>query len=176
LPPAVTIDRTKRTAHFDFTGTGAEVFGNTNAPRAVTYSAIIYTLRCLVGQDVPLNQGCLAPVTIHIPEGTLLHPSPTAAVVGGNVLTSQRVVDVVLKAFGACAASQGCMNNLTLGDDHFGYYEVRRPAAACRRCGMPVCVRLTPATVIGVLASSADHLWRRWCGPNVAWPIWRAHP
>lgn len=119
----ITIDRSKRSAEFDFTGTGAEVYGNTNAPRAVTYSAIIYTLRCLVGQDVPLNQGCLAPITIKIPEGSLLHPSPTAAVVGGNVLTSQRVVDVVLKAFGACAASQGCMNNLTLGDDHFGYYE-----------------------------------------------------
>jgi 5-oxoprolinase (ATP-hydrolysing) len=120
---AVTIDRSARTAKFDFTGTGSEIFGNTNAPRAVTYSAIIYSLRCLVGSDVPLNQGCLAPITIDIPEGTLLHPSAEAAVVGGNVLTSQRVVDVVLKAFGACAASQGCMNNLTMGDDHFGYYE-----------------------------------------------------
>lgn len=120
---AITIDRRNRTAKFDFTGTGPEVYGNTNAPRAVTYSAVIYSLRCLVGQDVPLNQGCLAPVDIHIPAGTILHPSATAAVVGGNVLTSQRVVDVVLKAFGACAGSQGCMNNLTFGDDVFGYYE-----------------------------------------------------
>jgi 5-oxoprolinase (ATP-hydrolysing) len=99
---------------FDFTGTGPQVWGNTNAPRAVAYSAILYCLRCLVDQDVPLNQGCLAPIGIVIPPGSLLHPSPTAAVVGGNVLTSQRVVDVVLRAFGAAAASQGCMNNLTL--------------------------------------------------------------
>jgi 5-oxoprolinase (ATP-hydrolysing) len=120
---AITIDRDARTATFDFEGTGPEVFANTNAPRAVTYSAIIYSLRCLVGSEVPLNQGCLAPVTIRIPAGSILHPSATAAVVGGNVLTSQRVVDVVLKAFGACAASQGCMNNLTFGSTTFGYYE-----------------------------------------------------
>ena len=94
---SITIDRTTRRARFDFTGTGPEVFGNTNAPRAVAYSAILYCLRCLVDQDVPLNQGCLAPIDIVIPPGCLLHPSPTAAVVGGNVLTSQRVVDVVLK-------------------------------------------------------------------------------
>jgi 5-oxoprolinase (ATP-hydrolysing) len=72
---------------------------------------------------LPRHQGCLAPITFVIPPGCLLNPSPTAAVVGGNVLTSQRVVDVVLKAFGACAASQGCMNNLTFGDETFGYYE-----------------------------------------------------
>lgn len=120
---AITVDRGRRCARFDFTGTGPQVYGNTNAPRAVTYSAIIYSLRCLVGADVPLNQGCLAPVDIHIPEGTILHPSPDAAVVGGNVLTSQRVVDVILRAFGAAAASQGCMNNLTMGNDSFGFYE-----------------------------------------------------
>lgn len=93
-------------AVFDFSGTGPEVYGNCNAPRAVTLSAIIYCLRCLVGHDVPLNQGCLKPVKTIIPKGSLLDPSDTAAVVGGNVLTSQRVVDVVLKAFSACAASQ----------------------------------------------------------------------
>ena len=120
---AITINRKTRTAMFDFSGTGAEVFGNTNAPRTITYSAIIYTLRCLVGSDIPLNQGCLAPVTIHIPRGSILHPSATAGVVGGNVLTSQRIVDVILKAFGATAGSQGCMNNLTFGNESFGYYE-----------------------------------------------------
>jgi 5-oxoprolinase (ATP-hydrolysing) len=120
---AVTIDRRSGSAIFDFSGTGAEVFANTNAPRAVTYSAVIYCLRCFVGRDVPLNQGCLAPVEICIPDGTLLSPSPTAAVVGGNVLTSQRVTDVILRAFGAAAASQGCMNNLTFGDASVGYYE-----------------------------------------------------
>lgn len=126
---AITVDPMDGSSHFDFTGTGAQVLGNSNAPRAVTYSAIIYALRCLVGVDVPLNQGCLAPVTITIPQGSMLDPDPTAAVVGGNVLTSQRVVDVVFKAFRACAASQGCMNNLTFGSGGedggpaFGFYE-----------------------------------------------------
>ena len=93
-------------ATFDFTGTGPEVYGNLNAPPAVAYSAIIYALRCMVTQDIPLNQGCLAPITVKIPPQCMLNPSDEAAVVGGNVLTSQRVTDVVLKAFGAAAASQ----------------------------------------------------------------------
>lgn len=91
---------------------------STNAPPAVTYSAVIYCLRCLVKSDIPLNQGCLNPVQIIIPENSILKPSPEAAVVGGNVLTSQRVTDVVLRAFQACAASQGCMNNLSLGQNY----------------------------------------------------------
>jgi len=111
------------TAVFDFAGTGPQVAGNLNAPRAVTYSAVIYALRCLLHADVPLNQGCLTPVQILIPPGCVLHPGPEAAVVGGNVLTSQRVTDVVLRAFGAAADSQGCMNNTTFGDSSFGYYE-----------------------------------------------------
>ncbi|KAI7829151.1 5-oxoprolinase [Kickxella alabastrina] len=118
-------------AVFDFSGTSPEVYANTNAPPSVTSSAIIYCLRCMVRSDLPLNQGCLAPVTIRIPPGSLLAPSPTAAVVGGNVLTSQRLCDVILTAFGAAAASQGCMNNLTFGvppsapdaADGWGYYE-----------------------------------------------------
>jgi len=109
----IDIDPEKREAVFDFTGTGPEVYGNTNAPKAITYSAIIYCLRALVGQDIPLNQGCLAPIKIIIPQGSLLSPGEGAAVVGGNVLTSQRLVDVVLLAFGACAASQGCMVSLS---------------------------------------------------------------
>ena len=80
-------------------------------------SAIIYSLRCLVDNEIPLNQGCLNPIRVIVPDGTLLSPTPKAAVVGGNVLTSQRVTDVVLSAFGACACSQGCMNNLTFGDN-----------------------------------------------------------
>jgi 5-oxoprolinase (ATP-hydrolysing) len=110
-------------ALFDFSGTGPQVLGNHNAPPAVTYSAVIYCLRSLIGEEIPLNQGCLAPITFKIPKYSLLNPSVDAAVVGGNVLTSQRIVDVVLKAFRACAASQGCMNNLTFGDQSFGYYE-----------------------------------------------------
>uniref|UniRef100_A0A8D1GV27 5-oxoprolinase, ATP-hydrolysing n=1 Tax=Sus scrofa TaxID=9823 RepID=A0A8D1GV27_PIG len=119
----VQINPSQGSAVFDFSGTGPEVFGNLNAPRAITLSALIYCLRCLVGRDIPLNQGCLAPVRVVIPRGSILDPSPEAAVVGGNVLTSQRVVDVILGAFGACAASQGCMNNVTLGNAHMGYYE-----------------------------------------------------
>ena len=120
---ALTIDRERRSAVFDFTGTGPETWGNCNAPRAVTRSAVLYCLRCLIKSELPLNDGCLRPVRIRIPEGSLLSPSPTAAVVGGNVLTSQRIVDVVLRAFGMAAASQGCMNNLTFGAETFGYYE-----------------------------------------------------
>ena len=120
---SVRIDTATGEAVFDFSGTGAEVYGNMNAPRAVTMSAIIYCLRCMVGHDIPLNQGCLNPVTVTIPPGCLLDPSEEAAVVGGNVLTSQRIVDVVFRAFSACAASQGCMNNITFGDENFGYYE-----------------------------------------------------
>ncbi|KPM41755.1 Uncharacterized protein C11D3.15 [Neonectria ditissima] len=120
-------------ATFDFGGTGPEVYGNTNAPVAITHSAIIYSLRCLIQSDVPLNQGCLSPITINIPPSSLLAPSKSASVVGGNVLTSQRITDVILKAFQACADSQGCMNDLTFGKggkdaagNHvpgFGYYE-----------------------------------------------------
>lgn len=129
----ITIDPEKGEAVFDFTGTGAEVYANINAPEAVTYSAIIYCLRALISADIPLNQGCLTPIHVKIPPRSFLSPSPTAAVVGGNVLTSQRVTDVVLKAFQACAASQGCCNNLTFGyggnvsgteeTKGFGYYE-----------------------------------------------------
>ncbi|KAJ2849628.1 hypothetical protein IWW36_002491 [Coemansia brasiliensis] len=120
-------------AQFDFTGTSPEVYGNTNAPPSVTHSAIIYCLRCMVQNDLPLNQGCLAPVKVIIPEFSLLAPSPNAAVVGGNVLTSQRLCDVILMTFGIAAASQGCMNNLTFGIpaieedgvryEGWGYYE-----------------------------------------------------
>ncbi|CAG8659549.1 10949_t:CDS:2, partial [Cetraspora pellucida] len=129
----ITIDEKEGSAIFDFTGTGPEVYANTNAPPSVTFSAIIYCLRCLVDEDIPLNQGCLAPIDIKIPPKSILNPSDQAAVVGGNVLTSQRLVDVILKAFQACAASQGDCNNLTFGKDGkivdgkmtdgWGYYE-----------------------------------------------------
>ena len=119
----VCIDQVEGSAVFDFSGTGPEVWGNINAPKAVSHSALIYSLRCLVGEDIPLNQGCLNPVEIVIPPKSILDPSENAAVVGGNVLTSQRIVDVILRAFEACAASQGCCNNITFGDDKFGYYE-----------------------------------------------------
>jgi 5-oxoprolinase (ATP-hydrolysing) len=145
----IEIDAKKGEATFDFTGTGPQVYGNINAPEAVTYSAIIYVLRCLIEDEIPLNQGCLKPITIKIPKGSFLSPADGAAVVGGNVLTSQRVTDVLLKAFEACAASQvpplfppfpvhltnqGDCNNLTFGiggksegiegqTEGWGYYE-----------------------------------------------------
>ncbi|OQD72560.1 hypothetical protein PENDEC_c020G01208 [Penicillium decumbens] len=132
----VTIDGSNGSAVFDFDGTGPEVYGSWNAPIAITHSAIIYCLRCMINADVPLNQGCLAPIDIRVPSPSILSPTKTAAVVGGNVVTSQRITDVVLKAFQACAASQGCCNNLTFGTNPkldpktgavitpgFGYYE-----------------------------------------------------
>ncbi|XP_073411157.1 5-oxoprolinase [Dendrobates tinctorius] len=119
----VKINKEEGSALFDFTDSGYEVFGNCNAPRAITLSALIYCLRCMVGQDIPLNQGCLVPIRVIIPKGSILDPSPDAAVVGGNVLTSQRIVDVIFKAFQVCAASQGCMNNITFGNQNIGYYE-----------------------------------------------------
>jgi 5-oxoprolinase (ATP-hydrolysing) len=107
----------------DFAGTGAAVPGNLNAPRAVVQAAVLYVLRALVAERIPLNGGCLAPVRIRVPVGSLLDPPPGSAVVGGNVETSQRVVDVLLGALGLAAASQGTMNNVAFGNDRFGYYE-----------------------------------------------------
>jgi 5-oxoprolinase (ATP-hydrolysing) len=122
-PIRVALRVSGRHMEIDFSGTGDEVDGNLNAPRAVTLAAVIYVLRSLVGEPIPLNSGCLEPVVVRIPEGSLLSPSPDRAVAGGNVETSQRIVDVLLGATGRAAASQGTMNNLTFGDDRFGYYE-----------------------------------------------------
>ena len=119
----LTIDRRHQTAIFDFSKSGLEVLGNFNTPNSVVRSAIIYCLRCLVSSDIPLNAGCLRPVQILTAEGSILNPSENAAIVGGNVTTSQRITVVILKAFKAAADSQGCMNNFTFGDSSFGYYE-----------------------------------------------------
>ncbi len=97
--------------------------GNANAPRAVSIAAVLYVLRCLVGSDLPLNSGALRHVEVRVAPNSLLNPSPTRAVVSGNVETSQRVVDVLLGALNRAAASQGTMNNITFGDGSFGYYE-----------------------------------------------------
>ncbi|KAJ4388766.1 hypothetical protein N0V93_006226 [Gnomoniopsis smithogilvyi] len=132
----VTISPETGSAVLDFTGTGAQVLGNWNAPEAITNSAVLYALRCMVKNDIPLNHGCIKPIKLVIPPSSLLSPHRDAAVCAGNVLTSQRIVDVIFKAFGTCAASQGCMNNFTFGVDGprgaaadqdetigFGYYE-----------------------------------------------------
>ncbi len=110
----------------DFTGTGPQDPGNINAPRAVATAAVLYSLRCLIDENIPLNAGCLDPVTIIIPEPSLLNPSKEAAVAVGNVETSQRIVDILLGALSKAAASQGTMNNLLFGKpDNSGaqYYE-----------------------------------------------------
>ena len=119
-PVAVTIRidaprDTEPSAVIDFTGTGPADPGNSNAPEAVTRAAVLYVLRSLVEEDIPLNSGCLDRVRMVIPEGSLLAPPPDAAVVVGNVETSQRIVDVLLGALGKAAASQGTMNNLLFG-------------------------------------------------------------
>lgn len=122
-PIAVSLMRHGDALTIDFSGSGHEHAGNLNAPRAVTLAAVIYFLRALAAKPIPLNRGCLAPVTVLIPEPSVLAPGPLRAVAGGNVETSQRIVDVLLAASGRAAASQGTMNNLTFGDGTFGYYE-----------------------------------------------------
>ncbi|CAK7199350.1 hypothetical protein SEUCBS139899_002028 [Sporothrix eucalyptigena] len=111
---AITIDGDSGTAVFDFAGTGAQTHGNMNMPVAITHSAVIYVLRCLVAMDIPLNQGCLAPCTILVPAGSILNPSAPVAICGSTI-AAQRVTDVLLKALGAAAASQGCANSVGFG-------------------------------------------------------------
>ncbi|MDH3624060.1 MAG: hydantoinase B/oxoprolinase family protein [Myxococcales bacterium] len=120
---AVRVTVRGRTMEIDFEGTDPAVDGNLNTPKAVTVAAVLYVLRVLVGKPIPLNSGCLRPVTIRIPEGSLLAPEPWRAVAAGNVETSQRIVDVLFGALGLAAASQGTMNNITFGDDQLAYYE-----------------------------------------------------
>jgi 5-oxoprolinase (ATP-hydrolysing) len=110
-------------ATLDFGATGPESAGNLNAPPAVVRAAALYALRCLVDEAIPLNDGCLEPIELIIPAPSLVSPRPGRAVAGGNVETSQRLVDVLLAAFELAAASQGTMNNVTFGDDSFGHYE-----------------------------------------------------
>jgi 5-oxoprolinase (ATP-hydrolysing) len=107
----------------DFTGTGKQRGDNFNAPPAVTRAAVLYCFRCLVGSDIPLNDGCLKPITIILPEGSFLSPKAPAAVVAGNVEVSQAVTNALFGALGAIACSQATMNNFTFGDGTFQYYE-----------------------------------------------------
>ncbi|MCK5363716.1 MAG: hydantoinase B/oxoprolinase family protein, partial [Gammaproteobacteria bacterium] len=120
---AITVDRERRSARLDFTGTSAQLASNYNAPRAVTIAAVLYVFRCLVDADIPLNEGCLAPLEIVVPEGSMLNPRYPAAVVAGNVETSQLVTDVLLGALGVAGASQGSANNFTFGNARYQYYE-----------------------------------------------------
>ncbi|MGF1463677.1 MAG: hydantoinase B/oxoprolinase family protein [Maricaulaceae bacterium] len=120
---ALHVDRDARAAVIDFTGTAAQSADNMNAPAAVARAAALYVFRCLAGDDIPLNDGCLTPLDIRIPKASLLNPEPPAAVVAGNVETSQLVTDALFLAAGVMAAAQGTMNNLTFGDAQRQYYE-----------------------------------------------------
>jgi len=120
---AVRVDRAARSARIDFTGTSGRHPGNFNAPLAITRAAALYVFRTLVDDEIPLNEGCLKPLEIVVPEGCMLNPVAPAAVVAGNVETSQLVVDALYGALGVMAASQGTMNNLTFGNARHQYYE-----------------------------------------------------
>jgi 5-oxoprolinase (ATP-hydrolysing) len=120
---AIRIDRESRSAVFDFTGTSDQLPDNFNAPRSITRAAALYVLRTLIDDAIPMNDGCLRPVTLIVPEGSMLNPRPGAAVVAGNVETSQVVTDALFAATGRLAPSQGTMNNFTFGNEAHQYYE-----------------------------------------------------
>ncbi|WP_405187570.1 hydantoinase B/oxoprolinase family protein [Streptomyces anulatus] len=119
----LTVDRDARSAHLDFTGTSPQRPGNANAPRSVVMAAVLYVFRTLVGEDIPLNSGCLKPLKVTIPPGSMLDPAYPAATVAGNVETSQAVTGALYGAIGGQAEGSGTMNNLTFGNDHVQYYE-----------------------------------------------------
>ncbi|WP_437878864.1 hydantoinase B/oxoprolinase family protein [Sorangium sp. So ce513] len=120
---AIRIDRERRAAVVDFTGTSGQMENNFNAPRAVTMAAVLYVFRTLVDDDIPLNAGCLKPIEVVIPEGSMLSPRPPAAVVAGNVEVSTCVTNALYGALGVLASSQPTMNNFTFGDERLQYYE-----------------------------------------------------
>ena len=119
----ISIDKVKLRASIDFTGTSAQQNNNLNAPKAITQAAVMYVFRCLVNDDVPLNAGCMQALDIIVPEGSLLNPRFPAAVVAGNVETSQAVTNALFAALGVLGSSQGTMNNLTFGNERYQYYE-----------------------------------------------------
>jgi len=123
LRVAITVNHAARSLKIDFTGTSGQHPGNYNAPRAVTMAAVLYVFRMLVDDDIPLNQGCLKPIEIIIPDGSMLDSSYPAAVVAGNVETSQNLTDTLIGALGVLGAAQGTMNNFTFGNDRYQYYE-----------------------------------------------------
>jgi 5-oxoprolinase (ATP-hydrolysing) len=120
---SIRLDRGSRSATIDFAGTSAQLASNFNAPRAVCTAAVLYVFRTLVDDDIPLNAGCLAPLTIHVPEGCMLNPVPPGAVVAGNVETSMCITNALYGALGVMGASQCTMNNFTFGDARYQYYE-----------------------------------------------------
>lgn len=120
---AIRVDAASRSAVIDFTGTSAQLENNFNAPRAVCMAAVLYVFRTLVDDDIPLNAGCLKPLQVIVPEGSMLNPRPPASVVAGNVETSTCITNALYGALGAMAASQCTMNNFTFGNERHQYYE-----------------------------------------------------
>ena len=120
---SVAVDRETRSATVDFSGTSAQLPSNFNAPVSVVRAAVLYVVRTLIDDNIPMNEGCLKPITIVAPEGTLVHPRYPAAVVAGNVETSQVITDALFGALGVMAGAQGTMNNFTFGNDRYQYYE-----------------------------------------------------
>ena len=120
---AVRVDRAARSARIDFTGTSPQLPDNFNAPSSVAMAAVLYVLRTLVADDIPLNSGCLKPVTVIIPPGCMLAPRYPAAVAAGNVETSQAITGALYAALGVMAEGSGTMNNITFGDELRQYYE-----------------------------------------------------
>ncbi len=127
---SVTIDAADRSATIDFTGTSGQQASNFNAPRSVVRAAVLYVFRCLIDDDIPLNDGCMRALRLVIPPGSMLDPAYPAAVVAGNVEVSQVVTDALFGALGVMAGSQGTMNNLTFGTGDWQYYETIAGGAA----------------------------------------------
>ena len=117
------IDKAARSATFDFTGTSAQLPDNFNAPYSIVRAASLYVVRTLIDDAIPMNDGCLRPIKLIVPEGSMLNPRYPAAVVAGNVETSQVVTDALFAATGRLAPSQGTMNNFTFGNERHQYYE-----------------------------------------------------
>ncbi|MBU9363874.1 hydantoinase B/oxoprolinase family protein [Burkholderia multivorans] len=120
---AIRVNRAARCAQIDFTGTSAQLDNNFNAPKAVCMAAVLYVFRTLVGDDIPLNAGCLKPLTVIVPAHSMLNPDYPAAVVSGNVETSSAITNALYGALGCVASSQGTMNNFTFGNAQYQYYE-----------------------------------------------------
>jgi len=120
---AISVDHQNRSATIDFSGTSGTHPGNFNAPSAVAHAAVLYVFRCMVGDDIPLNAGCMEPLHLVLPDESMINPSYPAAVIAGNVETSQAIVDTLFGALGVVAASQGTMNNFIWGNDEHQYYE-----------------------------------------------------
>lgn len=147
---AIRVDRARREAVIDFTGTSSQLPNNFNAPKSVCMAAVLYVFRTLVDADIPLNAGCLKPLRVIVPEGSMLNPRYPAAVVAGNVETSQCVTQALYGALGLMSESQGSMNNFTFGNDRVQYYET-----------------LSGGSSAGVVKDAAGQIVRGWDGTAV---------